>query len=297
MIRSFYNQYGALSISIIMLAMFGQFGLRPSQTKHKCLAYVLDVWFLYSYIVVSVPCLLVFGVYFNAFHLDFNQIYSLYSTIYIIIIFITCTLWLVSIFKKYNIFCLLEDVVSNRKATLVKSDIFCIAVIYIMFGTVFIINGVLPIVAMNLNISHLDIFFIALSSLFVNISWMLMWNITLLMCVMTLIISKEFKKCITDLNIISEERSLCSDEFLKASERFRELSLVVNKLDSMFSFAVGIILSMDLGTLCIVTYAVVTGENPTMWYIATVYSALSLGFLLFSLSTLNNRVRNFSHLT
>ena len=187
--------------------------------------------------------------------------------------------------------------VSIRKATLGKRDIVCIAAIGSMIGTVFITNGVLTIAPINWNISPLYIFFIVFASLYANISWMLMWNITFIMCVMALIISRAFEECITDLNITSEERSLCSDKFFKIAERFTELSLVVNKLDFMFSFGVGIILTMALTTLCCAIYAVVSGEDPTIWYIATAYSALSFGFLLFSLSSLNYRVRNFSHLT
>ena len=294
MIRSFYNHYGVLSISLITMTIFGQFGLRPSQTKHKCLAYVLDIWFLCSYTAICVPILLQIEVLFSVFQSGLNHIFNLYSAVYAVIIVITFTFWLILTFKKYNICCLLEDVVSIRRATLGKRDIVCITAISSIIGAVFISNGVLTILATNWNISPLYIFFIVL---YANITWMLMWNITFIMCVMALIISREFEECITDLNITSEERSLCADKFFKIAERFTELSLVVNKLDFMFSFAVGIILTMALSTLCCAIYAVVSGEDPTIWYIATAYSALSLGFLLFSLSSLNYRVRNYAHLT
>ena len=278
------------------MTIFGQFGLRPSQTKHKCLAYFLDIWFLFSYIAVCVSSLLHLGVLFTVYQSELNKIFSLDSIVYVIIIVMTFTLWLFITFKEYDVFFLLEDVVSIRKTKLGKGEIFLITATISMVGTVFLTNGVLVIVTINWNMSSWYIFLNLFQSVYDNTTWMLMWNITFLMCVITLIISREYQKSITDLCIISEERYLCSGKLFEVSERFTELSSVVDKVDSMFSFPVGIILTMTLSSLCAAIYAVVVGENPIIWSMAVVYSALSLGFLLLSLSTLNYRVRNLSRI-
>ena len=182
-IRSFFNHYGILSISLITMTMFGNFGLRPSQTKYKCLACFLDIWLICSYTAVCVSSLLhlreLFSVYLSGFH----RIFILYSTVYSIIIIITFTLWLVVTCKKYNIFYLIEDVVSIRRATLGKGNVFCMAATISIVGAVLIINGVSTMTAIDRNFSLLHIFLIVFQYIYVNITWMLMWNITFfIMC-------------------------------------------------------------------------------------------------------------------
>ena len=294
MMRSFLNHYGILSLPIITMTLFGQFGLRPSQIKHKCLAYCLDIHFICSYIMLCASILLNLAIIIIFFPSNLNQIKDLYGTVYMIIIAFTFTLWLILTFKKYNIFCLLEDVVSIRRAILGKGEIFCAVATMSVVGAIFITYGVISIIMeIHWNISLLEIILITLNLLFTNVTWMLLWNITFLLCVIALVISREFQKCISDFkNILTEEGSFCSDTFFETEERLRQLTSVVSKVDSMFSFAVGIILTMALSTLCGAIYAVVIGEKPDEWYIAAVYGALSLGFLLFSLSTLNYKVRN-----
>ena len=278
------------------MTIFGQFGLRPSQTKHKCLAYFLDIWFLCSYTSMCAGILWILGVLVIPFPSNLSQIRYLYSSVFMIIIFIPFTMWLVLTFKKYNIFCLLEDVVSIRRATLSKTDIFCvtatITVVAAVFITYEVLNTILPI---QLNMSLLNILSVILKSVFLYTAWMLMCNITFLLCVIALIISREFQKCVSDMkNTIIEDGTLFSDVFFEIEERFRLLTSIVNKVDSMFCVAVGIILTMTFSTLCGAMYSVVIGDkNPTIWYMSAVYSAVSLGFLLLSLSTLNHRVRTF----
>ena len=293
-IRSFFNHYGILSISLITMTIFGQFGLRPSQTKYKCLAYFLDIWFICSYTTLTATILHFLAIVFIFIPIDLNQIRNLYVTVYNIIIFITLTLWLLLTFKKYNIFCMLEEVVSIRRAALGKGDIFGITAIITVAWAVFITNGVVnTLMEINWNIPLMQIFFIILKLFFSNMTWMLLWNITFLLYVIALVISSEFQKCISDFkNIIIDEGSLRSNTFFVTEERLRQLTSVVNKVDSMFSFAVGIILTMTLSSLCGAVYAMVIGENPAVWYIAVVYAALSLGLLLLSLSRLNYSVRN-----
>ena len=130
-----------------------------------------------------------------------------------IILLITFTMWLVLTFKKYNLFCLLEDVVSIRRAALSKTDIFCVIATITVIAASFIAYGVLNTFLAS---SQLDIFTIILKSVFSNSTWMLMCNITFLLRVIALIISREFQKCFSDMkNAISEDGTLCPDMFLK----------------------------------------------------------------------------------
>ena len=94
MIRSFYNYYGVLSISLITMAIFGQFGLRPSQTKHKCLAYVLDIWFICSYSILFLGTIGQLCLVFIVSQQDIQEIQNLFNVSYTIIATFTFTMWL-----------------------------------------------------------------------------------------------------------------------------------------------------------------------------------------------------------
>ena len=116
-----------------------------------------------------------------------------------------------------------------------------------------------------------------------NITWMLFWNINLLLCADAFIISREFQKCISDFEIgLSSNGSLFSDIFHETIERFRKLKSIVNKVDSMFSFAVGILLYVALSTMCGAIYTMVTSEIVELWCITAMSCGIALGLLLLS---------------
>ena len=120
---------------------------------------------------------------------------------------------------------------------------------------------------------------------------MLVWNITLLLCVNAFIISREFQKCISDLEIdLSENVALFSDIFLRTKERFRELTSVVNRMNTIFSFPLGLILGLALSDMCGAIYSMVTDNTGGKWYIAVMGCAMTLGFPLLSLSNLTYQV-------
>ena len=290
-IRSFYSHYGVLSISLITMTIFCQFGLRPSQTEHKRLAYVLDIWFICSYSILFLGTIGQLSVQFIVSQQDIQEIQNLFNVSYTIIATFTFTMWLFMTFKKYNLFCLLEDIVDVRSTRLGKGDIFCLAVTMGVIGTLLItINYAM--VALLQSIPNSPIFSMFML-IYANISFTIIWNITLLLCTIVAIISREFQECIDELEIeLNKHNSLNTDVLSQNMERFKQLISIVNKIDSIFSVAVGIILTLTLSTLCGAIYAMVTGINLGIFYSAAASCAATLGLLLLWLPSLNHTVRN-----
>ena len=138
-IRSLFNHYGILSINLFIMALFGNFGLRPSQTKFKCLANFLDIWFLCSYTILCLGTIGHLIMTFTVFHGDIKQIPNLFNASFIITATFIFTVWLAVIFKKYNLFCLLEDIIDVRSTKLSKAHRIYIAATVLMVGSVMII--------------------------------------------------------------------------------------------------------------------------------------------------------------
>ena len=122
--------------------------------------------------------------------------------------------------------------------------------------------------------------------------WMLLWNITVLICLVCLIISREFQECTRDLeSILDEDGPFPCKLFYEKVERFRQLTLIVNKVEEIFSVFLGIILASTLSLICGTTYYVVERESFETWDSVLVFSVIFFAVLLSSLATLNHRVR------
>ena len=289
-VRSFFDHHGILSICIITISIFGQFGLRPSQTKYKCFVYFLDIWFLCSYTLFCLGTIWQLIITFTVFHGDTKQIPNLFNASFIITATFIFTVWLAVTFKKYNLFCLLEDIVDVRSCKLSKGHRIYIAATVLMVGSVMIIVNYAALRTFLSTYTNHPVL-IVLMLIHSNIIWMLVWNITLLLCVNAFIISREFQKCLNDLEIdLNENVALFSDIFLRTIERFRELTSIVNKMDFVFSFPLGLILGLALSDMCGAIYSMVTGDTGGKWYIAVMGCAMTLGFPLLSLSNLTHQV-------
>ena len=291
MIRSFFNHYGILSISLIPMTIFGNFGLRPGQTKYKCFVYFLDIWFLCSYNILCLGTIGQLTVIFTVWNGDIKDIQNVFNVSYSIITTIIFTMWMVVTFKKYNIFCLLEDIVDVKSTKLSKLDILCLTVTISVIGILHIaMNYAMVTLVLSITPNSL---YIVLMLIYSNISFMLLWNITLLLCTIVVIMSRELQECVDELEVeLNKDHSLTTYVLSQNMERFKQLICIVNKVDSMFSVAVGIILTTTLSTLCFAIYAVVTGISLGIFYTAVVSCAATLGLLLLWLPSLNHKVGN-----
>ena len=190
----------------------------------------------------------------------------------------------------------MEDIIDIKSTKLSKGHKIYIAAVFFIFGSL----------SISINYAALRFFLstytvhpilIVLMLVDLNITWMLFWNIILLLFANAFIISKEFQKCISEFEIgLSSNGSIFSDIFHEAINRFRKLKSIVNKEDSMFSFTVGILLYVELSTMCSDIYIMVISEIVELWYITAVSCGIALALLLISLSDLNYQVRHFKFL-
>ena len=147
------------------------------------------------------------------------------------------------------------------------------------------------------NISKIPFYstYIVFEIIFSNLGWLLIWNITFLLCLLAFIVSAEFQECVAELEANLKQRNNILDKvsFYKTIDRFREITTVVRKIDAIFSIPFGIILTLSFSTLCGSVFAVGKGDTLAVWYITTSGSSLILVLFLWSLSNLNHKVNIF----
>ena len=175
-------------------------------------------------------------------------------------------MWGVVSFKKYNVLCLLREIVHIRMNSLSKGELMFITTVNCIFSVYFlkdIVQAVMLIVSNYSNVQrisniHIIILLTIQSAVHLCIVWMLLWNISVLICLVSLIISREFNECTRDFELgLDEDGHFPCKLYYETVDRFRQLTLVVNKVDEMFSAFVGIILASTFSLICGSTYYVV----------------------------------------
>ena len=114
--------------------------------------------------------------------------------------------------------------------------------------------------------------------------------------VLSIVIANEFDKLSEEFgNSIEKENALSVEELSKMTDRFHELTLMVNKVDAMFAYPVALSLVASLGSLCFTVYKTVKYNINLMTSLASLdisISALTLVILFSSLTSLNTKVNN-----
>ena len=279
------------------MTIFGQVGLRPSQSKYKPLVYFLNILFLGSFITFCVATIGPFHAILK-FLGGFKDTVNVFIGGFTAITFVIFVIWGAVSFKKYNIFCLLDEIILMRKNSLSKGELICLTTahcIYLFQVLKYSAQALMSTVSSN-NISNTDTYtstlLIIRAIVFGDSLWMLLWNISVLICVISLIISREFQECTRDLESgLNENGPFSCKLFYETVERFRQLTLVVNKVDEMFSVLVAILLVTTFSLISGAIYYVVERESFKTFDSILVFSALIFSVLLSSLATLNHRVR------
>ena len=204
--NAFFNRYGILSIPLILLTFGSHFGFRPDQAgyKYRCWIYVLNFMFVCGHIALVISSCIVIAL-FNHF---LSTIYYRGHTITLVntglpitaIVFVT--IWIIYCFKRYNIFCLLEDIVDIRRNSLRKANNFFVICAFALAAglfislTYFIIRQVLLrndfFYALSLSVKNdfLQHFLLTGAMYYTFSSWMIVLNVTLMITVCTMILEK-----------------------------------------------------------------------------------------------------------
>ena len=292
--KSFIKRYGVLTVPLITMTFFGQFGWRPSQGSFKYVPYMMNTWLFFGFILVCFS-----NIHFTVMVLSspkFNSLRKWSYVVYTSIIIVLFTMWLIILLKRNNLFCLLKHILYIRRQSLTKRNLLVILIIVTLLLAIVCYNSLLmerlssefDTDDKNSLMDYLLYILLLISN---NSSWMLVLNICFLICVMAIILSREFKESFTHLEQhLKEDKILDMETFYATTERFREVTSVVNEMDEMFFGVVGVILTMSLACLCTAIYGVLGGHSPVIWYMGGILSTVTLLMLLQSLSSLNYQV-------
>ena len=305
--RYFINHYGMLCIPLSLLIFFNQFGLRPGQIRYKLCIWLINIMFALRYLSLLVGVYATFillkimdskpsGQVTVAFHLGVaTTIAALF------------TFWIISCCKKYNVFCLIEDIIRIRRNNLHITNLSLM--IFSLLSTIGVSIGTGHSVATQ--IGHKDLYIESFklsvkSEFLMNIFFMnalvqsytigmLISNLTLLISFTSCILRNEFYYCLNDLEKnITDNKYLPTDSFPEMSQRYRHLISVVNKADAMFSVPVAIILIISFGFLCAGVYGFAVGMKLAQWYYTLIISVAAIMTLLPSLSELHHKVSDIA---
>ena len=184
------QHYGILTFPLVLLVFFGQFGLRLKQSKHRCLPLIFNTMFLISYCSVwfgSVGMLTVFYLIPDWHRSDISRISDVAFALIMPVLFTT---WAFVCFKSYNLYSLLEDLIKIRQNSLSKSTLIPVIFAVEDFFTPYSHHGYywfLKVVFYN----HVIFYTMA--------AWMVIMNLSFLMCIISIILVREFDACIAHL--------------------------------------------------------------------------------------------------
>ena len=294
------KEYGILTLPIVMMMMFGLFGHRPGQINNKIFSFSLNLLCFINYLIILVVVVWYLRVILiNYQHVDFVLIFFAgfctllagYST-FLLYIF----------YKKYNLFCLLQDTKNLQKGCMKKIHLVYVWMMFLLivinFSATICISlddiivpsftGSDPSLSGLVMLVELLLYSIVAYSLIVAPSFMV--------SVLSIVMATEFDRCSEDFeNSLKKADKLSVAELSKMTDKFDDLTLMVDKVDAMFSLPVGLTLAASLGSLCMTVYKTVTfgfDFTTSLGSLNVSGSALALMILLPSLTLLYSKVNS-----
>ena len=296
--KSLSKYFNVLNVPIMLMMPFGLFGFRPGQIGKIILFIAANFLCIFNYLLG-----LAIAIGFTINVTDFSRTNVKFVIAFCWIFVIIFTFLIYKFYKKNNLFSLIQDIKAVRNNSLTRREMFYISVVMILLGSalafqlkksselafksarppIFLIKTDDPVLVKILNILQFLIFY--------TISWVLVFGIILMLCIISVVLKREFNTCNENLKYtIVKEKTLSDQIFHETTQRFYELKSTAQKVDEMFSDLVGMIISLTLGMLCGATYGVLTGEPLDIWIDMFVMSLAVLIILLPPVTSLNNEV-------
>ena len=291
-------EYGIITLPILMMMLFGLFGHRPGQIRNKFISFSLNLLCFINYLIILVVVVWYLrAILINYQHVDFVMIFFAgFCTLVV-----GYSIFLLFIFyKNYNLFCLLQDAKNLQKGCVRKIHLVYVWIMFLLIiinfsATICILldriivpafTGSNPILNGLVMLVELLLYSIVTYSLIVATSFMVV--------VLSIMMANEFDRCSEDFdNFMKKADKLSVEELSKMTDKFYDLTLLVDKMDAMFSLPVGLTLAASLGTLCMTVYKTVTfglDVTTSLGSLDVSGSALALMILLPSLTLLNSKV-------
>ena len=283
----------------------GLIGFRPGQIFNKTVGYLLNLMFLLNYGLVFIV-----GVGHLEIQKHYSSAYHIFYAGFVILIMIKFNLLAYNYYKKYNVMCLLDDIIHIRKHNLTKLEILFVTTTFIgILGLMsyifhFIFSSiVLPVLQTGTSNPFAfeatgpvgaKIVVVFEYLIYSNITWISVLATSFLINVMAVVLGREFHKCTENLKEkINETGTLSSDIFSETVERFTALRNMVQKVDDMFSPIICLNLTLSLGMLCGAIYALSNGEGTFFegWQICIFFSLGTIIIFLIQTSELHYKVK------
>ena len=286
-----------------MMMLFGLFGHRPGQINNKIISFLLNLLCFINYLIICVVvvCFLRDIVQFNRYSLLYYEGFS-------VLVGINYTFLLHILYKKHNLFCLLEDVRILRRTRMQKTKLLHLWVMFLLniitfalviFISVARVHGHGPRIPPPIEFAESSFLtmdgVLALLELFVYpvTAWASIIAPSFMLSVLAAMVANEFDTCNSDLEqTMRTANTISLGEFSKMTDNFHDLAMMVKKVDAMFSKSVALNLASSLGSLCVAVYTIDQGQNVTTWTLALSCPALTLITLIPSLTSLNTKVSN-----
>ena len=265
--------HGILTLPLSLMLPFGLLGFRPGQLFNKIIGYVMNTMFLFNYgLILMVTIARLSNVY------DYERTHVKFITDFVVFMTIKFTILFYIYFQRFNFICLLENITKIRKYSLLKLEVIFVTIpfIAIIAMTIYLIfylsyHYVLPVIRTGNNyfvfafehksplIARITI--ILEFIIYLNITWISLLSTCFLINVISVVLRREFGKCIENLQEkVKETKILSGDIFSEIVERFQELRLMVEKVDDMFFIDFTLNLCALLGMLCSSIYGIYVGH-------------------------------------
>ena len=287
------SRHGILTLPLSIMLPFGLLGFRPGQLFNKIIGYIINTMFLFNYgLILTITIARFYNV------MDYENTLPKFFTGFAVVMTIKFTILIYIYFRKFNFMCLFEDLIILRKHSLSKKEIFLVIITFtaIVVMSIYLIYYVSYLwVPPVLRTGHSFKFtfenndptqaratIILEFLIFITTTWVSILATGFFINVISVVLRREFDKCIENLQEKIEETGiLSSDIFSKTVERFQELRGLVEKVDDMFFLDFVLNLCLSLGILCGSLYGIYVGhftyENmhiPVIFSMATLLITL-----------------------
>ena len=202
------------------------------------------------------------------------------------------SMWGVNFFKKSNFLYLINQVQEVRNHKLQTIDMFYIVLATSVYWVLIIYTNYGMFFQYIVKEPDKPVIDAAITIWTINVSWNLILNSALTICFICIVLSREYKECLCELqnNIIIANGNITDDIFLEVVERFRKLGNVVHGVDAMLSAILSLVLSSTMMMLCAAIYVILEGQSIFGLAFSMAVSAFSTMIILPTTTSLHHTV-------
>ena len=299
-----FSGHGILTLPLCVMLPFGLLGFKTGQLFNKIAGFVINLMFLFNCgLVLAITIARLCNEY------DYDRTQVKFITGFTVFVTIKFTVLFFVYFKRFNFMCLLEDITKIRKYSLSKIELTFVTMPFITMVamTIYVIfymyyYYVSPVIRTGNNnfvfaFEHKGTLMARVTIVlefitYITITWISILATGLLINVISVVLRREFDKCIENLQEKIDETGILSSEiFSETLERFQELRGMVDKVGGMFFVDFTLNLSASLGMLCSSIYGIYVGHFTYQdMHLQIIISMVTLLIMLLPSDALHSKV-------